>query len=370
MEYSELQELDSFGDWEEAQLDPQLDRQVQSAPPQPSPEYEEIPEYPPRLGRGVLGRPGRVRGKAFFMTYSQSALPRERITQWFARQPRMKRVVVGQEHHQDGNLHWHVTVEYEVEKDVRAGSYFNLDGEHPNIKVWTRAGGSTYDQWLLNHWNYCKKEDPTPFIVGEEPLADRKRKRDEISREAMDVCRRQGVNEAMLFLENNASYDFLTKCDQMYRCLMRVRNMSRPQVAARPLSDFPHAPRIVDDWHALFFNGPTRFGKTAYARSLLPEATVVSHRDQLRDCDFSKGVIFDDFDVSHWPPTAVIHLLDWDEPRGIDVKHGHVVIPAQTKKIFTHNCTFDRWVSKEASDEQIEAMRRRIHVVNINSKLF
>ena len=61
----------------------------------------------------------------------------------------MKRVVVGQEHHQDGNLHGHVTVEYEVEKDVRTGSYFNLDGEHPNIKVWTRAGGSTYDQWLL-----------------------------------------------------------------------------------------------------------------------------------------------------------------------------------------------------------------------------
>ena len=24
--------------------------------------------------------------------------------------------------------------------------------------------------------------------------------------------------------------------------------------------------------------------------------------DQLRTVDFSKGVIFDDFDVSHWPP--------------------------------------------------------------------
>jgi len=37
--------------------------------------------------------------------------------------------------------------------------------------------------------------------------------------------------------------------------------------------------------------------------------------------------------VSHWPPTAVIHLLDWDEPRGLDVKHGHVVIPPHTRKI-------------------------------------
>jgi len=26
-----------------------------------------------------------------------------------------------------------VTIEYEVEKDVRAQSYFNIEGEHPNI---------------------------------------------------------------------------------------------------------------------------------------------------------------------------------------------------------------------------------------------
>jgi len=102
----------------------------------------------------------------------------------------------------------------------------------------------------------------------------------------------------------------------------------------------------------LYINGPTGLGKTQWARSLLPEATVISHRDQLRDCDFSKGIIFDDFDVSHWPPTAVIHLLDWDEPRGLDVKHGHVVIPPHTRKIFTHNREFERWLSDDATAEQ------------------
>lgn len=369
-------ELLESGTWD-GELSFDLVPMSQSAPPQASggEGFEELPEFPPRLPRagGHASRPaanGRVRGKAFFLTYSQSRLARERITQWFARQPRLRRLVVGQEHHLDGNLHWHVAIEYEVEKDVRTGSYFNLDGEHPNIKVWTRAGGSTYDQWFLNHWNYCKKEDPTPFIVGEEPKDSRKRKRDEISREAMLICRSTGVNEAMKFLEDNASYDFLTKSDQMYRCMMRIRNLSRPSHPARPLSDFRYAPRIVEDWHCLFLNGPTRFGKTAFARALLPEATVVSHRDQLRDVDFSKGVIFDDFDVGHWPPTAVIHLLDWDEYRGIDVKHGHVVIPPHTKKIFTNNCSFERWVSKDATEEQIAACRRRVHVINVNSPLF
>ena len=111
-------------------------------------------------------------------------------------------------------------------------------------------------------------------------------------------------------------------------------------------------------------------GKTAWARSLLPEATVVRHRDQLRDCDFSKGIIFDDFDVSHWPPTAVIHLLDWDEASGIDVKHGHVVIPPHTRKIFTHNREFEWWLSKDATSEQVAACRRRLHVINIHVSLY
>jgi len=92
--------------------------------------------------------------------------------------------------------------------------------------------------------------------------------------------------------------------------------------------------------------------------------------DQLRTADLSKGVIFDDFDVSKWPPSAVIHLLDWDEPRGIDIKHSHVVVPPHTRKIITHNSSFDRWVPEGATDDQVQAMRRRVTVVNIHSRLF
>jgi len=316
---------------------------------------------------------GRIRGKAFFLTYSQSAIPRDVITQWFARQIRMKRVIVGQEHHQDGNLHWHVLIEYEVEKDMRAGTYFNINGEHPNILIWQRTNPTrqSYENWFKFHWDYCKKEDQTPFIVGEEPTSDRKRKRDELFTDAIKIARTASVNHAMKFLEQNAPYDFLTKYDQIGRALVKVRNVSTQlQFPARPLSAFPLAPEIVGDWHCLYINGKTGLGKTQWARALLPEATVVSHRNQLADCDFSKGVIFDDFEVSHWPPTAVIHLLDWDEARGLDVKHGHVVIPAHTKKIFTTNCDFDRWVSKDSTDAQVEACKRRVHVVNIHVRTF
>lgn len=360
-------------DWEN-EMAPELVPLAQSAPPQVTPdnEFEEIPaRLPVRTAHG----PGRVRGKSFFLTYSQSMLVRERITQWFARQPRMKRVVVGQEHHQDGNLHWHVLIEYEIEKDLRAGAYFNIDGEHPNIGIWSRNNPrkQTAEQWFKFHWDYCKKEDPTPFIQGEEPSLGpgRKRKRDDVFSEAIDMARTEGVNQAMKFLEENCPYDLVTKYDQIHRTMIAVRNSSlNIQEPARSVDAFPAAPTIAENWRCLYINGATGTGKTAWARALLPEATVVRHRDQLRDCDFSKGIIFDDFEVAHWPPTAVIHLLDWDEPSGIDVKHAHVVIPAHTRKIFTHNGSLNRWLSKDATDEQVAACERRIHVVNIYCQLF
>jgi len=367
-----MDEVDFESLWDEEIAPLELVPLSQSAPPHESP-IEELPQFPRRIAPDVGRSGGRVRivGKAFFLTYSQSHLARDTINGWFSRQTGMKRVVVGQEHHQDGNLHWHVTIEYERTKDVRNPRYYDIEGEHPNI-VWYRTNGQqTFEQWFLHHWNYCKKEDPTPYIVGEEPKDNRKRKRNEVFTEAIELARLQDVAAGMEFLEKNAPYDLLTKYEQIHRALVRLRQIRQNmQAPARAVSEFPHAPLLVENWRVLYLNGPTGKGKTQWARSLLPEATLVSHRDQLRDCDFSKGIIFDDFDVSHWPPTAVIHLLDWDEPRGLDVKHGHVVIPRHTRKIFTHNREFERWLSPDATDEQVAACRRRLHVINIHVSLY
>lgn len=312
----------------------------------------------------------RLRGTAFFLTYSQSKLGRDAVTKFFGKQAQVKRCIVGMEHHQDGNTHWHCLIEYVKMKDVRNMRYFDIGDEHPNIKWWSPAGGSTYEQWLVNHWKYCQKEDPTPFTMGEAP-AVKSGKKDAKFTQAMEIARREGVDQAVTLLEQIAPYDLLTKYDQLTRALYAYRNKYCKSVnPARAVCDFKFAPKIVDDWRNLFINGPTGLGKTQWARSLLPEAPIIRHGDSLRGVDFSKGIIFDDFDVSHWPATPVIHLLDWEEPSGINVKHGSVMIPAGTRKIFTHNCSFERWVPTAATEEQIAAMRRRIHVINIHTKLF
>jgi len=162
-----------------------------------------------------------------------------------------------------------------------------------------------------------------------------------------------------------------TRYDAIQRSLTSVRNKKvRTDTPARPLETFLRQLPVPDEWHCLFVWGKSGVGKTQYARALLPEASVIRHRNQLMDADFSKGIIFDDFDVSHWPPTAVIHLLDWDERSGIDVKHGHAMIPPHTRRIFTYNNDPCHWYPPGCSPEQVAAILRRMHVIEINTKLF
>jgi len=140
-------------------------------------------------------------------------------------------------------------------------------------------------------------------------------------------------------------------------------------IPPRKVTDFENAPTIPEDWKVLFLWGKTGLGKTQFAKALLPEATIVRHRNQLNQCDFSKGIIFDDFDVSHWPPCVVIHLLDWDELSGIDVKYGMVTIPPRTRKIFTFNKRPDAW-APVTNEETFQAILRRMHVIELNESLF
>jgi len=326
-------------------------------------------------GEGGAGRVSqsrkRLRARAFFLTYSQTKLDKADVYQYLAG-GRPKRLIVALETHEDGGLHIHATVEYGMRKDVTP-FHFDFRGEHPNVQAANSAGGpDAYDRWLLNHWNYCKKEDAMFLYEGEEPPGEgrRKQKRDDTFRAGAVIATREGVAPAMTWLLTNSPYETLIHNDALYRALVRLRNDNRPRAPARPLESFQRKPLIVEGWCTLFFSGPTGTGKTSFARALLPEATIVRHRDQLRDCDFSKGVIFDDFDVAHWPPTAAIHLLDWEEESGIDIKHSHVIIPPRTRKIITSNNDFDRWVPKDASDEQVSAMRRRVTVIKIHSSIY
>lgn len=311
---------------------------------------------------------GQVQAKCLLLTWSQAPqLSKELIRASLEVLGEVESLVVGQEAHLDGGIHFHACVIFRT-KIKKSPKSFAILGAHPNVRTANRKMGSLA-QSMVNMWNYVLKEDQDPLIVGTPPQM--KRSRNEIYLEATEIATNISVDAALDYVRLNAPADYVQKMDSISRNLVSHRNKkTRHLVPARPLSEFVHAPNIPEDWRVLFLWGASGMGKTQWAKALLPGATLIRHRNQLQDADFSKGVIFDDFDVSHWPPTSVIHLVDWDEVTGTDVKHGYVIIPPHTRKIFTFNKCLDEWAPTHISNEQFAAVRRRLNVIEINTPLF
>jgi len=349
-------------------MDPQMLSPLTTYSSQP--EHSEATPLPPgaNLEQSAPTSTGRVQAKCLLLTWSQAPqLSKEIIQAHLETIGDLLSLAVGQEAHQDGGTHYHACVIYQKKIDKRP-SAFAILGSHPNVRTANRKIGSLA-QSMMNMWNYVMKEDPNPLIVGPPPTL--KRSRNEVYLEATEIATQVSVDAALDFVRLNAPADYVQKLDSINRNLVSHRNKkTRHLVPARPLSEFVHAPELPEDWHVLFIWGTSGVGKTQWAKAILPGATIVSHRNQLSDVDFSKGVIFDDFDVHHWPPTAAIHLVDWDEVRGIDIKHGYVITPPHTRKIFTFNKCLDDWAPAGISNEQFAAIRRRVHEIEINQCLF
>lgn len=101
-------------------------------------------------------------------------------------------------------------------------------------------------------------------------------------------------------------------------------------------------------------------GKTTWAKQHAPKpALFISHIDQLRlfKPGYHKSIIFDDMDIRHWPRTSQIHLIDFDNPRAIHLRHVVATIPAGTVKIFTSN--------DDIVDLSDPAIRRRIYKITV-----
>jgi len=336
------------------------------SPPEPS------ADSPPECGEtsDPLGptASGQVQAKCLLLTWSQAPqLSKELIQAHLETLGELTSLIVGQESHADGGVHFHACVIYQkmIRKRPKA---FALLGSHPNVRVANRKM-SSLAQSMMNMWNYVMKEDPNPLILGNPPTL--KRSRNEVYLEATEIAVMTSVDAALDYVRLNAPADYVQKLDSISRNLVSHRNKkTRHLVPARPLSEFVHAPELPDDWRVLFIYGGTGMGKTQWAKALLPQASIIRHKNQLSDADMSKGIIFDDFDVSHWPPTAVIHLCDWDEVTGTDIKHGYVIIPPRTRKIFTFNKPLSGWIPPLATFEQNAAIERRIHEIEIKDSLF
>nr|WAE42836.1 MAG: replication associated protein [Cressdnaviricota sp.] len=102
---------------------------------------ELFPEHETRGGKF------RFNAKRLLLTYSQCNKTPQEVFEFLNNKDPLKYWSIGQEHHQDGNLHVHAYVEYVNKLNVLSARHWDFAGFHPNIRsvkrTWTKAAAYT-----------------------------------------------------------------------------------------------------------------------------------------------------------------------------------------------------------------------------------
>lgn len=103
----------------------------------------------------------RWQSKSWLLTYSQSKLTKEAVQAHLQSLRPVEKLVIGEEKHQDGNTHFHAVVVYETRTNSTNPRYWDIQGEHPNVKKLSWGC-----QNLIRAVKYVTKEDEEPIVVG------------------------------------------------------------------------------------------------------------------------------------------------------------------------------------------------------------
>lgn len=211
---------------------------------------------------------------------------------------------------------------------------------------------------------YCKKDGN--FTEFGDPPKDKqeKVKKQDAFAEAMAA---PTYTEAIEVIKQKRPRDYVLHGEAIERNLKKVK---RNPITIKYTADKFNIPLQQFTDKAIFIQGPSGIGKTQYAKAHFTNPLLVSHMDKLKELTPDHdGIIFDDMSFTHLPSQAVIHLLDWEEDREIHVRYAFATIPAETKKIFTHNSD-QIFYDNNCPSERVEAIKRRYTHVMLINKLF
>lgn len=214
-------------------------------------------------------------------------------------------------------------------------------------------------------WTYGTKLDTRvsgPWTLGDCPVED-DRKKDTTYQEALAA---PTVREGLNIVKTNKPRDFCLYGTTIERNLNahhqpKFAHKYGPSDFNRQLLIFPKSTVVY---------GPSETGKTSFILAHFKNPLLVRHIDTLKKLSPDHdGVVFDDMCFTHWPPESVIALVDIDFDSDIHVRYGTVHIPANTRKVFTHNSR-DIFYKGDISDEQRKAIDRRVEYFHVTTKLY
>lgn len=227
----------------------------------------------------------------------------------------LEKYAIAREHHRDGGIHFHALICGFKKFDIRNARYFDINGYHPNFSS-VRSFKATL--------NYIRKEDNAAIIQGFE------------DEDWITLAEQGQLDRSESVFRNLHPLQYTIHLPRVRQNLLLLS--SRPEEPLYSVQDFKLERHI--EWNTervLILAGISGIGKTQFALSISTNPLLVSHWDQLKQHRTGRTIIFDDCCWTQLSREQIIHLLDYEVPRGINVKHGMVVIPAFTEKIITTN---------------------------------
>jgi hypothetical protein len=217
----------------------------------------------------------RIRTNLFFVTYAQCNLPRERIAEFFQSKGSTGGVIC-QELHEDGNPHLHALIEFPSIKECTTRT-FDIDGFHPNVQT-ARSTQRAID--------YIEMEDENVLRYGEITVNVRPPRRNQRAAERDDWLRVIDTSTSAIELRNALLRLDPSAVARSWNSIASFADAQYPApervfTSRYTPGDFPNVPASVIEWVAnslnrgrhdrplaLFLIGPTRLGKTEWARCL------------------------------------------------------------------------------------------------------
>lgn len=229
--------------------------------------------------------------------------------------------------------------------------------KYPSITFFQKSDGTPYQNFV-----YCSKDNNFKE-VGVRPKAPKDQTKDNTFGEALQAG---SVTEGIKIIKEKRPRDYCLHGESIERNLKRAKQ----EPFAHKFEAQSFNTNLQPLQKTTILCGPSNTGKTHYAAAHFQRPLVVSHIDELKSLSpDNDGIVFDDMSFKHWPIESVIHLVDIEFKRSINVRYGTINIPANTKKIFTHN-TDNPFYQDDANEEQKEAIERRISRVNIHNNLY
>lgn len=299
----------------------------------------------------------RLNCKRFLLTYPQYEAPKQELHEYLNRKLKQDtEVLIAHEHHEDGNIHTHACVKCPKKVDVKNADFFDYKGHHPNIRP-----PMTEQHWR-NQVQYMRKEDPEPYGTLEVTLT---------AEEKFEAATQYVMNCGALRDIYRPGEHLRTISSKVTFFENLWKNQAKKKTTTAKYTEF-NRPKI-DNWtRSWLIYGDSGTGKTQYALSHFEKPLFVTHMDKLKEFDpnLHDGIVFDDISFSHLPVDAIIHILDIDNDRTIHCRFTTAEIPANTKKLFVHNRRDIFKSSHLMTEEQEDAIDRRLYVVHINAPLF